>query len=168
MTYKSKLAELIGWPNRLFGLFGTIVGIVAVAIYVVPIYQSHNRAAREVLSSILSEPLPPNTTITKKDWEVGAYEGASNLCEAAAFVVIKSEEPKENILEFYKSRFPAMGKKVDSDFYIASLDDLPPLQNIPGNIDQMAASMTPSDRKVTYVIWGICPVDELGWDIRGW
>lgn len=155
---------------RLIQILGVIflIGLIALFLHVIPIYQSHNRAAEEVLNCISNEPLPANTIVMGKDWEVGAYEGASNLCEAAAFIVVKSEEPKERVFEFYKSRFPAMGKKVDSDFHIASLDDLPSLTNIPGNISRMATSMTPTERKITYVIWGIRAVDELGWDIRSW
>jgi hypothetical protein len=158
------------WLFRIFWIaaIAVLAGLIALIVHVVPIYKHHNRAAQEVLEVLTSAPLPPDTSVLERDWNISSYEGAGNLCEAGAFIVIQSETPREKVFAFYQGLFPAMGARVDSNFHIAPLDHLPPLTAVPGDIDQIAGHLSPEERKITYIVWGIRPLGELGWDVRGW
>lgn len=144
-----------------------LVGITALLVCYAPLYLAHNRAAQHCLDALSKLPLPPDATFATKDWEIGTYEGASQLCEAAAFIVIKSDAPKERILDFYHTRFPALGKELDADCYVASLDNLPQVE-VPSGITTLAEHSASNQKSSTYAIWVILPLENMSWDIRGW
>ncbi len=169
MTAESELAELTAWVMRLFVILGMIflIGIIALGIHVIPIYLSHNSAAQHCLDALSKLPLPPNATSGTKDWEIGGYEGAGQLCEAMAFIVIKSDAPKDNILDFYNTRFPALGKELGADCHVVSFDNLPDY-GTPSEITTLAEHTALNQRSSTYAIWVILPLEDRSWDIRGW
>ena len=89
------------------------------------------------------------------------------MCEAAAFIVIKSDAPKERILDSYNTRFPALSKELEADWNGASFDNLPQVE-VFSEITTLAEHTAPSQRSSPYAVWVILPVDENSWDIRGW
>jgi hypothetical protein len=144
-----------------------LVGITALPACCVPLYLSHNAAAKHLLANLLKLPLPSGATSGTRDWDIGAYEGASNLCEATAFIIIKSDAPKESVLDFYKTHFPASDREVDGEYYVASFDNLPQVE-VPSEISDLVEHTAPDQRSATYAVWIILPIDEDSWDIRGW
>jgi hypothetical protein len=165
---RKKLVSLTASLLRVFRNLGIVclLGIIAFVLYVTPVYVDHNRMSREVLEALEAMPLPPGAVVTKKGWDVGAYEGAGNLCEGLGFIEIKSDAPKQEISDFYQRLFPNAGRKVDADFGIASMNDhsFP----TPDDIGDLFAQIPPETAQSTYVIWGKRPLSELSWDIRGW
>jgi len=143
------------------------VGITVLLVCCAPLYLSHNAAAQHLLAKLNKLPLPPNAITSNQGWDVGGYEGASTLCEATAFIIIQSNEPKESVLDFYKTHFPASDFEVDGDYYVASFDNLPQVR-VPSEITELAKHTAPNQRSSTYAVWMILPVEDRGWDIRGW
>jgi len=84
-----------------------------------------------------------------------------------AFIIIKSNEPKESVLDFYKTHFPASDFEIDGEYYVASFDDLPQVR-VPSEITNLAEHTAPNQRSSTYAVWMLLPVEDRGWDIRGW
>jgi hypothetical protein len=148
------------------GLF-VLVGIAALFIWIAPLYFSHNTAAEQLLAKLNKLPLPANAAKSDQGWNVGGYEGASTLCEAMAFVIIKSNEPKQDVLDFYKTHFPPSDFETDGEYYVASFDNLPQVR-LPSDIPDLAEHTAPNQRSTTYAVWIILPVEDRGWDIRGW
>jgi hypothetical protein len=144
-----------------------LVAIAALLICFSPLYLAHNRVAQHLLTNLNKLPLPPNATAIKEGWNVGGYEGASTLCEAVAFVAVRSNEPKESVLDFYIKHTPAPSDIADNEYYVAALDNLPEVR-VPSEISDLAKHATPEDRGTTYAVWIIQPVEDQGWDIRAW
>ncbi|HEX4139243.1 MAG TPA: hypothetical protein VHY09_02780 [Candidatus Methylacidiphilales bacterium] len=139
----------------------------ALFAWLYPVYHTHNLAAEKLLGRLSALPLPPDSRIQRKDWEIGGYEGAGTLCEAAAFIIVRSNAPKESVLSFYKDNFPPSAREVTGDYHIAPFDELPPVE-VPYGVSDLAEHMPPSQKASTYAIWIILPIGDRSWDIRSW
>ena len=144
-----------------------LMGITALLVCCGPLYLSHNRTAQHLLLVLNRVDLPPNTVSENREWNVGGYEGASTACEALAYIIIKSDEPRESVLKFYNNRFPAIEKQEsDADCYVASFDQLPP--ETPSDITDICAATPLNQRRTTHAVWMKQTVEVQAWDIRGW
>jgi hypothetical protein len=164
-TSRRVLYELVRFTKALALLLLFIAASLLVCCG--PLYFSHNRTAQHLLGVLNNVDLPPHTSTVDRQWDVGGYEGASTACEALAYIVIKSDEPRDDVLKFYNDRFPAIQKQeIDADCYVAPFDQLPPLT--PSNIRDACAKISPDQRKTTYAVWMKQVVESQAWDVRGW